>query len=324
MHWLRLGDVEHPEAPPPRCDAVAGMVGERIYISGGFTASHGVEHLRDVWCFDTLSGRWTEVKLGNGPQRHGPMSATWHDNTLICWAGHGTEFHRNTLYILDPRSPRWVKQQPKWRAFGMPSFLDDAAQQLDPVNGPVVFGGDDGFYGAKLQQFDRRKGGWLLGSAMGTSPSERHGQALAMDGELKRLYVTGGHDGKSSGETWRVNLTGRMRWERVEAVGTSPPPRVGASSWFNCGRLYTFGGFYGDSYLNKTSVLSTSPDGSEEEEWLPIRAADPMPCGRSGAAMTGYTEVVPSDSGGTNRILYVFGGYDGKGYLNDLQLMQAL
>lgn len=322
MHWLPVAGSGG--GPGPRCGAVAAIVGRKLFVSGGWSTAAGVEYLDDVWSIDTTTAQWERHAASGsaaGPPRHGPQTAQWHGGVLLCWAGHGVEYFRNTLWILDPRAGRqWVRQQPRWRSPGLASYIDDAAQTVDASRGPVVFGGEDGSYSAKLQHLDPRTWGWSLASAHGDGPTPRHSHAAALDLRERRLYVVGGHDGRSCGDAYCLQMgQRRMRWARVDAPGPASPPRVCGGAWCNSGRLYCYGGFYGGTYHKGVSVLDYGAGG---DEWVPTRCAEPAPRARSGAACAGFDRDTPSDSGMASRIMFVFGGYDGKEYLSDLHVLQ--
>ena len=99
-----------------------------------------------------------------------------------------------------------------------------------------------------------------------------------------------------------------LTWSKVLAgsTGNVPPPRSGAASVVVKGRLYVFGG-YGGGPGRLDAFFQYS---FETGEWEPVKVlSDEKPGCRENNG------VVISDSKSS---IYLFGGYNGSSWLNDL------
>eukprot|EP00929_Paragymnodinium_shiwhaense_P010216 TRINITY_DN114758_c0_g1_i1.p1 TRINITY_DN114758_c0_g1~~TRINITY_DN114758_c0_g1_i1.p1 ORF type:complete len:515 (-),score=108.81 TRINITY_DN114758_c0_g1_i1:25-1569(-) len=133
-------------------------------------------------------------------------------------------------------------------------------------------------------------------------PAERSGASSVIYQDT--LYVFGGYGGGGRlDDICRFDFPSRC-WHRVEVQGSVPVGRENNGAVVHGNKMYLFGGYSGFTWLN--DFLSFSFDTST---WQAV------PLGHEGAvpsARFGYVSAVHEDS------MFVFGGYDGSAWLNDM------
>ena len=307
LHWTEVMGEE--EKPPPRADALSKVVGEKLWIAGGRCGS---KKRSDIWGFDLTVGVWNQIKLkgSSQPSEICQESAAIFERAMYVWGGHGESLIHNTVWVMDCRSPRWEPQKSNNAVSLSPSYSTETATSLDPLSGPIVFGGRDGCCSNKVQQLDVRNLSWSLGACRGSGPSKRHSHATALDSTEQQLYVTCGHDGNNCNDIYKLSLSNLM-WEPITALGIPLKRSVSASCVFYDYRLSIFGGFSYGSYHNTVTVLDVT-----DPTTISVPASSNSPSGRSGSAFTSALHT----SKGSHAVL-CFGGYDGSRYLNDLHML---
>mmetsp|Transcript_8640 Transcript_8640/g.14792 ORF Transcript_8640/g.14792 Transcript_8640/m.14792 type:complete len:517 (-) Transcript_8640:83-1633(-) len=133
-------------------------------------------------------------------------------------------------------------------------------------------------------------------------PLERSGASSVIYQDA--LYVFGGYGGGGRlDDICRFDFPSRC-WTSVEVQGTVPAGRENNGGVVHGNKMYIFGGYSGFTWLN--DFLSFS---FETSTWQVV------PSGQKGSvpsARFGYVSAVAEDS------MYVFGGYDGSAWLNDM------
>jgi N-acetylneuraminic acid mutarotase len=160
-----------------------------------------------------------------------------------------------------------------------------------------------------LYLYDTSAERWWQPVLSGFTPPARAFHAAACDASA--VYVFGGVDGSSTPTATLYVLDGvttsSMGWAAVAAAGAAPSARHGHTLTASPSRLYLFGGEGATSanYLNDVYALVLS-----SREWTSLATSGDAPAGRRGHAAAAVGER-----------LYVFGGQDADGILNDVRVL---
>jgi hypothetical protein len=163
---------------------------------------------------------------------------------------------------------------------------------------------------APISASDGTIGTWTSG---GNLPADRAWGSLEVAGGT--LYYIGGQDDTATNEQSTVYYTsgissGNPTWNGTAAANGLPGARTKFSSavWNN--RLYVVGGLDGNAAVSSTVYVSPqlNSGGNINSAWASTTAFN---VARTGAAVTAYANN-----------LYLFGGFDGTNYLNDVQFTQ--
>eukprot|EP00928_Gymnodinium_smaydae_P078413 TRINITY_DN6234_c0_g1_i1.p1 TRINITY_DN6234_c0_g1~~TRINITY_DN6234_c0_g1_i1.p1 ORF type:complete len:514 (+),score=105.11 TRINITY_DN6234_c0_g1_i1:148-1689(+) len=133
-------------------------------------------------------------------------------------------------------------------------------------------------------------------------PGERSGASSVIYQDA--LYVFGGYGGSGRlDDIYRFDFPGRC-WTRIDALGVVPAGRENNGAVAHGSKMYLFGGYSGFTWLNDFSSFCF-----ETSTWQAV------PSGNKGSLPStrfGYVSAVHGD------FMYVFGGYDGSAWLNDM------
>lgn len=106
--------VESPNSPPPRCSHQAACYKDKVYVFGGeYCTLDQFHHYRDLWCYDTKTSAWTEVRAtGDIPSaRSGHRMVVWR-NYLVLFGGFYEALRDqrwfNDLYLYSFQEERWT------------------------------------------------------------------------------------------------------------------------------------------------------------------------------------------------------------------------
>lgn len=133
-------------------------------------------------------------------------------------------------------------------------------------------------------------------------PGERSGASSVIYQDA--LYVFGGYGGSGRlDDIYRFDFPLRC-WTRLDVQGTVPAGRENNGAVVHGNKMYLFGGYSGFTWLNDFHSFSF-----DTGMWQAV------PSGHKGSVPStrfGYVSSVHSD------FMYVFGGYDGSAWLNDM------
>jgi len=136
----------------------------------------------------------------------------------------------------------------------------------------------------------------------GVKPGERSGASSVTYQDA--LYVFGGYGGSGRlDDIFRFDFTNRC-WSKVDAQGSIPAGRENNGAVVHGSKMYLFGGYSGFTWLNDFHSFNF-----DTYTWQTV------PSGHRGAVPStrfGYVSAVNGD------FMYVFGGYDGSAWLNDM------
>lgn len=133
-------------------------------------------------------------------------------------------------------------------------------------------------------------------------PGERSGASSVTFQDA--LYVFGGYGGSGRlDDICRFDFPSRS-WSKVDTQGTIPAGRENNGAVVHGNKMYLFGGYSGFTWLNDFHSFNF-----DTYIWSPV------PSGHKGSVPStrfGYVSSVHGD------FMYVFGGYDGSAWLNDM------
>ena len=154
--------------PEPRSAAGAAVVGDRIYVIGGFDSTR--RELKTAYVYDPATDAWRKIADLPTPRQH--LAVTDFQGQVCALGGYvGNAIPLTIVECYDPATDRWSTRP------SLPKPASDfAAVSLE---GGIWAVGDD------VQVFDGTR--WWLGPSLGTP---RYGVAAAVVGGS--LYVIGG------------------------------------------------------------------------------------------------------------------------------------
>lgn len=259
MEW-KIPDATG-EFPAPRNNHASCMVGHKLYIHGGH---NGTEWLCDFHCLDTASWTWS-----------GPIETTG--------------------------------AIPSTRACHTMSFLQD---QL------YLFGGFDGTdCFSTLHVLDLETMNWTLVSPVAVSPAPRNAHTMAVVDDF-HLILFGGHSGNNLLTDLCVFDARTHKWDTETRVYGEPPHGLRGHSCtvITDQLLLTFGGYDGTVRHNLVSFLKFDKK-RKSFTWIPLDVEEetaPLGRQRHSAVLLG-----------PQKKIFIFGGFDGNGWLNDAYILDV-
>lgn len=133
-------------------------------------------------------------------------------------------------------------------------------------------------------------------------PNERSGASSVIYQDA--LYVFGGYGGSGRLDDIFCFSFPSHCWSRAEVLGNVPVGRENNGAVVHGNKMYLFGGYSGFTWLNDFHSFNF-----DTYKWAPV------PSGHNGTVPSsrfGYVSAVHGD------VMYVFGGYDGSAWLNDM------
>ena len=268
------------------------------YLFGG----SGNSIYNDLWKYN--GSNWTQL-IANGVTGS-PSSrwcaVSWTDNNGNAYVFGGAG---NTLY-----NDLWKFNGTIWsqitNAGTPPSPRFGAVSWMDKSGNAYVFGGyNDTTYLNDLWKFNGTTWTQVIISRLLSAPNARFGAVSWTDND-GNAYVFGGYAYDSNyNDLWRFNGT---TWTQVIANGesNSPAGRVLSISWTdNIGNAYVFGGY---AFINGRYTYYNDLWKFNGTSWSQITDVGILPNAVYGA--TSWLDNVGN--------VYIFGGYNGLTYSNDL------
>jgi hypothetical protein len=163
MRWRSISPL-----PEPRSAGGAAVIGDRIYVIGGFDASR--HELKSAYAYDPATDAWRRIADLPTPRQH--LAVTDFQGQVCALGGYVANASPMTVVeCYDPATDRWSARAPLLKPAS-----DFAAASFEGALWTVW---------TDVQIFDGRR--WWLGPALGTP---RYGVAAAVAGGS--LYVIGG------------------------------------------------------------------------------------------------------------------------------------
>ncbi|KAF4656466.1 Kelch motif [Perkinsus chesapeaki] len=216
------------------------------------------------------------------------------------------------------RNLRWIKVLTSGQA---PSAR--ACHSLSRLNKKLfMFGGYDGQKCFNdIDVLDLETMTWIQPNICGQPPMARNAHTMTVVGT--KLYLFGGHSGNKHLTDLHVFDTSKLLWYQPNILGTPPPGLRGHTANLIGRKVFLFGGYDGKGRSNDLYILDTghpgsSPStgdvsGSTVHRWIHPTESDHVPAGRQrhSACLVGSAK------------LFVFGGFDGVRWLNDLHVLDV-
>lgn len=217
---------------------------------------------------------------------------------IFVHGGHDGAQWLNDLYVLETTTLVWAKPTTSGLA---PSAR--ACHTMSKVGKKLyLFGGYDGHRCFNdMDVIDTESFAWTQANVEGLVPLARNAHTMTVIGT--RLFMFGGHSGNKHLKDLHIFDTETSTWAESDAFGSSPKGLRGHTANLIGNRIYLFGGYDGRGRSNDLYILDT-----EAMAWAHPLDVEGAPAGRQR-----HTACVIG-----NKYLFVFGGFDGNKWLNDV------
>ncbi|KAM3140204.1 hypothetical protein pb186bvf_007757 [Paramecium bursaria] len=292
------------------CDLIQG----KLYIFGGW---NGINALSDIYIYDFTLNIWTEItSTGDLPSYRNNHTTAVFMNRLYVHGGHNGNAWLDDLYYLDTTNNIWHKAQ----ALGqLPTAR--ACHSLNRVGKKLyLFGGYDGqecFN--EMEVYDLIQNYWSQPQVKGQIPTARNAHTMTKFNH--QLFLFGGHSGAQHLQDLHVFNTDNLEWMQVQTQGILPKGLRGHTANLIANNIYIFGGYDGAGRSNDLFIFNiqtsqwvipnqhgTNSFIQQEEIGL---SQIPQPRQRHSATAT------------EQDLIYIFGGFDGNKWLNDLYVLDV-
>lgn len=275
--------------------------GERLYVFGG----RGPGPFADLWIYDIAANAWAQSGAPGGPASRFGHNAVWDPaaSRMLVFGGQAGETFFNDLWAFDPATSQWAElpaggSVPAAR-YGAAAALDAASGRLLVSHGFTISGRFDDTW-----QYDLGSQSWTDISPLGGRPVERCLVRAVWDPFQQRLFIFGGQTTATPflGDLWSFT---DERWRELTRT-PSPAPRNLYAMVLDedAFRVLIFGGNTGEGPMNDLWAYDAG-----SEHWDRLR-----PDGGGPSARFSHDAVWIAATSS----LFVFGGNDGSGDLNDL------
>eukprot|EP00759_Apiculatamorpha_spiralis_P056461 PhF_6_TR8058/c0_g1_i2/m.12475 len=326
VHWNSFPCTG--ELPTPRSNAFMAILGHRCLLMGGTTS---VDQCNEAYYLDLHNRHWSRSTIRGDPPPYITSFGTklWNcsrqQQDFMVSTGTTVNMYRNGIFILDPRTMRWVRNDPKWLYPYYPSYAGEVQGSTggwDLNNGPLFFGGADGEYSNVVQGLDMRTWKWMVVNASGDVPTPRSLHATTFDEPQNRMIVYGGFDGKYLDDLYTFSLK-TCRFEKIQvSEESSPGKRAGAALLMSDpNTLVVHGGTScGGAVLSTCASIRLTSHSDNPTTTPMLWEANRIP---SGAQASGHTVVTwrsgsrPTAFEDSHLSHVLFGGHDGRDYLNE-------
>lgn len=298
--------------PGPRAAHSCDVVDGRLYVFGGW---NGKRALNDLHVLEVSAGVWTEVL----PNASAPSSRNNHttavvDHRLVVHGGHDGNKWVADMHILDTSTAStgsydglsWHKAQtsgthPSARAC---HTLTRLAHKL------YMFGGYDGakcFHDMDIIDLETMT--WMQPALSGTLPQARNAHTMTVIST--KLFLFGGHSGNKHLTDLHVFDTQRLQWSQPDILGMPPPGLRGHTANLIGHKIFLFGGYDGKGRTNELYILDSAAGRWLRPTWPTESPQTPPGRQRHSASLIG------------SKRIYIFGGFDGNKWLNDLHILDV-
>ena len=220
---LRVEASEAEDVPAPRAHHAATVVGDKLYVFGGY-GGHGKAY-DDMYVLDfgtalekpetvteKVAPRWSKPTLkGKGPTPRFDHTMTWFPDRLAILGGRDNMTMHSDVHHLDLETMSWLdegKDQPK------PYAMEVANHQLMAIESVPNYKmfcltGKKG-QNSYLNQVDVMDCGsmvWNTPAAIGEPPIAREDTAMAYDPKTCKVLLFGGWSNRWLGDTWTLNVS---------------------------------------------------------------------------------------------------------------------
>jgi len=173
-----------------------------------------------------------------------------------------------------------------------------------------MFGGYDG---AKcfndMDILDLETMTWMQPAISGTPPQARNAHTITVI--VSKLYLFGGHSGNKHLTDFHIFDTQKLQWSQPDIVGTPPPGLRGHTANLIGNKIFFFGGYDGKGRTNELYILDIAESKWVRPTWPTESPHTPPGRQRHSASLVG------------SKRIYIFGGFDGNKWLNDLHMLDV-
>ncbi|GAM25989.1 hypothetical protein SAMD00019534_091640, partial [Acytostelium subglobosum LB1] len=233
--------------PYPRCAHQCDVVGDYVYMFGGWTDEN--QMLNDLHRFNIDTWEWEEIRPQEQNQpiiaRNGHTLTTY-NKMLVLFGGGSFAGFLNDVATFDTETQRWIHQNTEG---AIPSGRSKHSASIVGTY-LYVFGGGDGVrLHNDLYCLDLGTMHWALVEAKGQAPSPRWGHTMvALDS--KRLLIFGGHSGTRRLNDLHMFDIETNQWSQPQIMSEpaeTPQPRAGHTASMIGPYMVVFGG--GDGHI---------------------------------------------------------------------------
>jgi len=299
--------------PGPRAAHSCDIIDGRLYVFGGW---NGKRALNDLHVLDVGSSVWTEAvpNAGAPSARNNHTTAVTDKSLLVVHGGHDGNKWVADMYILDTTSAAsgsydalsWVRAQTS----GTPPSARACHTLTRLAHKLYMFGGYDG---AKcfndMDIIDLETMTWMQPALSGTLPQARNAHTMTLIGT--KLYLFGGHSGNKHLTDLHIFDTQKLQWSQTEILGTPPPGLRGHTANLIGHKIFLFGGYDGKGRTNELYILDAAEGKWVRPTWPSESPYTPPGRQRHTASLIG------------SKRIYIFGGFDGNKWLNDLHILDV-
>eukprot|EP00397_Hematodinium_sp_SG-2012_P019276 GEMP01019798.1.p1 GENE.GEMP01019798.1~~GEMP01019798.1.p1 ORF type:complete len:506 (+),score=89.70 GEMP01019798.1:136-1653(+) len=293
-------------SPGPRAAHSCDTYNTKLYIFGGW---NGKNALNDLWAFDVSTNTWAEVEVDAGsmaaPSPRNNHATAVSDTQLILHGGHDGNTWLSCMHLFDFQEQRWRPCNP--------SGTQPAARACHTLTKLscrlFMFGGYDGLKCFNdVDVLDLQTMTWTRLVVSGEYPQARNAHTMTVVGDF--MFLCGGHSGSMHLTDLHVFDTTRRTWSQPTFSGVPPPGLRGHSATAMGSKIFIFGGYDGKGRSNEISILDV-----QGTRWLrPTSDAHFLvPPGRQRHSAS----LVPPKK------IYIFGGFDGNQWLDDIHVLDV-
>ena len=211
-----------PNCPSPRGGHSATVIGDNIYIFGGYGGyGYSRRDLDDIYCLDTLNWQWNKVAAkGTPPEKRSGHSACAIERKIYVFGGWSASTQFNDLYLLDFGPADEIDWIPSWSK--VESTMENPVWNMStcsvvaiPTWKIFMFGGSSGIINDNERQgkliddtriLDAGDGTWRYPGLEGEGPSPRCGTSMAYDSKNSRLLIFGGWSDRWHNEMYTLDV----------------------------------------------------------------------------------------------------------------------
>jgi len=264
---------------------------------------------------DVASGVCTQVVLNDtGPSTRNNHTTAVMDQRLIVHGGHDGNKWVADMHILDTSSASTGCYNGLTWSKGQTSGVSPPARACHTLTRLAhklyMFGGYDG---AKcfndMDILDVETMTWIQPALSGTQPQARNAHTMTVI--AAKLFLFGGHSGNKHLTDLHVFDTQKLQWSQPEILGTPPPGLRGHTANLIGYKIFLFGGYDGKGRTNELYVLDVENSKWVRPSWSTESLHTPPGRQRHSASLIGSKKI------------YIFGGFDGNKWLNDLHVLDV-
>lgn len=199
----QLSNSEWPNVPSPRAGHSASLIGELVYVFGGYGGmGYSRRDMDDLYTLNVYTWTWSKVNpKGTIPEKRSGHQAVVVERKIFMFGGSNSAVQLNDLFILDTEldppvwsklatvlpAPTWnqcacsVIAIPTWKIFtfgGITGPLNDNDRLGKPSNATAIL--------------DTGIGRWQHPKVEGDLPLQRSDASMSYDPKGSRLLVFGG------------------------------------------------------------------------------------------------------------------------------------